>query len=152
MKLIAHRGNISGKDEKENQPNYVLRALRLGYNVEVDVWWHRGEYYLGHDEPTYKVWPRFIENKDIWCHAKNSDALCQMKENPNIHYFWHEQDTYTITSRGFVWVFPNKPLLPNSICVKPELRYNGDLTLCSGICSDYISDYGELNDTNMLRH
>jgi hypothetical protein len=26
------------------------------------------------------------------------------------HYFWHQEDDYTITSKGFIWVYPGKPL------------------------------------------
>ena len=41
MKLIAHRGNISGPNpEKENHPDYILEAIRLGYvpEEEYDNW------------------------------------------------------------------------------------------------------------------
>ena len=38
MKLIAHRGNINGPNpEMENNPEYILNTLSLGYDCEIDV-------------------------------------------------------------------------------------------------------------------
>jgi hypothetical protein len=40
MYLIAHRGNINGPNkEHENSPGYILNAIELGYDVEVDIWY-----------------------------------------------------------------------------------------------------------------
>ena len=40
MILISHRGNINGKKpDLENKPEYIQNAIKLGYNVEIDVWW-----------------------------------------------------------------------------------------------------------------
>ena len=38
MLLISHRGNINGINKMENNPNYLDKAMSLGYNVEIDVW------------------------------------------------------------------------------------------------------------------
>ena len=52
MLLISHRGNISGIDKQsENKPDYILNALNIGYDVEIDIWHYKNELYLGHDEP-----------------------------------------------------------------------------------------------------
>jgi hypothetical protein len=49
MKFISHRGNLSGRNpESENSPSYINMALKLGYDVEVDVWYIDGKWYLGH--------------------------------------------------------------------------------------------------------
>ena len=57
MKLISHRGNVDGKyPQYENLPEYVDKALDLGYDVEVDLWIDNDGYYLGHDEPTYPIY------------------------------------------------------------------------------------------------
>ena len=38
-RLISHRGNVDGKyPQYENLPEYVDKALNLGYDVEVDLW------------------------------------------------------------------------------------------------------------------
>ena len=46
MILISHRGNISGvRSENENNPNYINAALKLGYEVEVDVRFENGKFF-----------------------------------------------------------------------------------------------------------
>ena len=53
MKLISHRGNLIGADPgKENRPSYIKSALKLGYDVEIDVWNLNGTWFLGHDDPS----------------------------------------------------------------------------------------------------
>jgi hypothetical protein len=38
MYLISHRGNINGiQKSKENDPNYINKAIESGFDVEVDV-------------------------------------------------------------------------------------------------------------------
>jgi hypothetical protein len=56
------------------------------------------------------------------------------------NYFWHEEDTMTLTSHGYMWVYPGKQPIVGSIAVLPEI-YNDDLHDCIGICSDYIKNY-----------
>ncbi len=56
MRIISHRGNIRGRvPGRENAPSYIDCALGNGYDVEIDVWSIDGEFWLGHDEPQYKV-------------------------------------------------------------------------------------------------
>ena len=47
--------------------------------------------------------------KNIWCHAKTSDALSALKKI-EAHYFWHQDDDYTITSKGYFWTYPGVSL------------------------------------------
>ena len=138
--FISHRGNIDGAcKEKENDPKYVLKALRLGYEVEVDVRVHRGCLYLGHDKPQYRVSSTFLKNKKIWCHAKDTNAFEKLKKIKSI-YFWHQKDDYTLTSNGYFWTYPGKKILKNSIYVQTGKKKIKN-TNCVGICSDYISKY-----------
>ena len=140
MKLISHRGNIDGKIiERENDPIYINEALDLGYDVEIDVWFVDGEFWLGHDSPQYKTDYKFLMNDRFWCHAKNLDALMEMKKYA-IHYFWHETDTVTLTSKNYVWAYPGKQPIKGSIACLPEME-NDNVLLCKGICSDYIKEY-----------
>ena len=61
MKLIAHRGNLDGSDpDKENYPSYIQRALKLGYDAEIDVWHIDDKWYLGHDDPRYEIKYNFL--------------------------------------------------------------------------------------------
>jgi hypothetical protein len=140
MILISHRGNIDGPNEvRENSPYYIMEALAMGYDVEVDVWFVDGEFMLGHDEPLYKTDYKFLMNEKLWCHAKNLDALIELKKY-SIHYFWHEEDTVTLTSKNYIWAYPGKQPIKGSIAVMPE-RSNDDVSKCKGICSDYINLY-----------
>ncbi len=138
MILISHRGNINGKQpNKENAPFYINNALKLGYNVEIDIWWYNNSFYLGHDVPTYKVDVKYLHDYRLWCHAKNLEAIVEMSKHPTIHYFWHQKDDITLTSKGYIWAYPGKQPIKNSIAVLPEL-YNDDLGVCKGVCSDNI--------------
>tara|TARA_B110000483_G_C18127425_1_gene516219 strand:- start:300 stop:731 length:432 start_codon:yes stop_codon:yes gene_type:complete len=140
MIYISHRGNLEGKQENnENNPDYIMQAIKQGFDVETDVWFDKTNFYLGHDEPTYKINSDFLLNKNLWCHAKNFDALDELSKI-NAHYFWHQEDDYTLTSKGIVWVYPGKLLSKNSICVMPELSNYQSLE-CLGICSDLIKNY-----------
>ena len=140
MILISHRGNIDGKQpELENSPKYILNALSQGYNVEIDVWYDNG-FWLGHDAPKYKIEPLFLtSNSKLWCHAKNVEAIAEMGYL-HLHYFWHETDTITITSRGYIWAYPGKQPIQNSIAVMPEL-HNESVEHCLGVCSDFIKSF-----------
>ena len=143
MILISHRGNINGKiPSKENEPFYIKDAIHLGYDVEVDVWYSNNTFWLGHDNPEYQIGLYFLlENADkLWCHAKNIEAIVEMKKEKTINCFWHQKDDITLTSKGYIWAYPGKQPIKNSIAVMPEI-YNDDLDKCIGICSDYISNY-----------
>jgi len=140
MIKISHRGNINGRiEEAENRPDYIEDTLRLGYDVEVDVWYLDNKFYLGHDDALYATDKIFLSNPHLWVHCKNVDAVLALKHS-KVHYFWHENDTIALTSQGFIWAYPGKQPIKNSIAVMPEL-HNDDLSTCIGICSDYISKY-----------
>ena len=56
MRLISHRGNVDGKyPQYENEPEYVDKHFKEGYDVEIDLWIDNDGFYLGHDEPTYPI-------------------------------------------------------------------------------------------------
>ena len=144
MKFISHRGNIHGREiESENHPRKIEECLELEFEVEIDVWGIGGMLFLGHDKPDYQVSIDFLQREKIWCHAKNVEVLSIFANNPKIHYFWHQEDDYTITSRGIIWVYPGKFLPNESVCVMPErasYSYN-QLNSCFGICSDDIFNF-----------
>ena len=76
MRLIAHRGNIDGPNQlEENKPEYIENAISGGFDAEIDVWYDTDEnnFYLGHDSPQYVVTQNWLElhiNK-LWIHCKN---------------------------------------------------------------------------------
>jgi len=140
--LISHRGNVNGPNaDKENHPDYIIQALQLGYNVEIDVWYTNNNWYLGHDNPVFEIKFDFLNNDKLWLHAKNGDAFNILLQYNNINIFWHTNEDWILTSKGYIWTYPNKTLYPKSICVMPEVGYSGDISNCIGICSDYILNY-----------
>ena len=145
MFKISHRGNLNGKNPVlENNPKYIIEALNKGFSVEIDVWFLEGNFYLGHDEPLFKIENNFLENPKLWCHAKNLSALTSLGKLNTI-YFWHQEDDFTLTSNGYIWTYPKKELSENSICVLPERdkknNFNYQNYNCSGICSDFIEKF-----------
>ena len=81
--------------------------------------------------------------KNIWIHCKNIDCLLYLKSQDNFNFFWHENDTVCLTSLGYVWAYPGKQPILQSIAVLPEL-HNDILNSCLGICSDIISKYRDI--------
>ena len=139
MILIAHRGNINGKIEKfENNPNYIDSAIEQGYDVEIDLRYHQHGFWLGHDYAKYEINLKWLtDRKDfLWIHCKDLITI----DKVNLHYFFHNEDDCTITSKGDLWVYPGKQPVKNSIAVIPEW-HRDDVSLCKGICSDNIINY-----------
>ena len=144
MIYIAHRGNLFGPNPKEeNSLKYVDEAILLGYNVEIDLRCINEVLYLGHDEPQYEIdldW-LYARKQFLWIHCKDIFAMNIMNDSDiDYNYFWHENDTVTLTSKKYIWAFPGKQPILNSIAVMPEI-YNDDISFCLGICSDYVSKY-----------
>ena len=140
MIFISHRGNMNGSNpEKENQPNYIAEAWGTGYEVEIDVWRIGEKWFLGHDNPQYKVDLKFLQNERLLCHAKNLEALDHMLMLGDIHCFWHQEDHYTITSKGYIVSYPGYAVTPRTICMKPELQsYSNLYGIVYAVCSDWV--------------
>jgi hypothetical protein len=138
-KFISHRGNLRGsRPDQENNPSYVLTALKR-FDVEIDVWFIDNKFYLGHDEPQYYIDQSFLQNNKLWCHAKNFEALVAMKNLNVVNYFWHDQDSHTLTSSGYIWTFPGQSLSKLSIAVMPVNIFH-ITTPVYGICCDYVGN------------
>jgi hypothetical protein len=140
LKLISHRGNLNGKyPERENTVEYIHHALELGYDVEIDVWYdHNHGWWLGHDFPQYQIDKQFLSTAGLWVHCKNAEALDQLA-NSDINFFFHENDPYTLTSKGWIWAYPGY-FTSRGICVLPEIK-DQDVSNFQGVCSDFIARY-----------
>lgn len=150
--LISHRGNTNGKFESyENEPNYIDKAIKQRYQVEVDVWYQDNQLYLGHDAPLYGVnrdW--FVERIDyLWIHCKDVQTLSYFNNRPNgmkygftkqFNYFYHTDEDVVLTSNGYMWMHPETKPCENGIAVHPE-QNDWDVSGCKGICSDFIERY-----------
>jgi len=134
MLIIAHRGNTNGPNaETENKPETIVDAIAGGFNCEIDVWRIDGHLWLGHDGPQYKISLSFLIqfHNVLWVHCKNLDALLELKDTFNC--FFHDKDTYTLTSRGFIWGNIGSPTTDNVICVMPP---GDEIGSCLGVCTD----------------
>lgn len=146
MIYISHRGNTNGPDiEFENSYDYIIQTSKK-FNVEIDIWFYKNQFYFGHDNPKYLIKKNKINSLDkkiFWFHAKNLEALEQLRKLKQANYFWHENDKATLTNKGFVWTYPGNIIFSNSICVLPEHDLNRRIVFknCFGICSDYIEKY-----------
>jgi len=152
MKLIAHRGNISGPNPiKENNPEYIDEALKLGYDAEIDVRVIDNKLYLGHDEPQYQIEMLWIVHRRdfLWIHCKNLKSFEEFSSSPiDFNCFWHQEDYFTLTSKKYIWTYPGQEYTKRSVIVMPENHTPKDQLKdlsklnCYGICSDYV---GEIN-------
>jgi hypothetical protein len=147
MLIIAHRGNVSGPNEAENSPKHIDAALSLGYDAEVDVHVENNHVFLGHDCATYPVDLDWLTSRKsrLWIHCKNFNAL-RLLSKTNLHYFYHTNDDYTITSLGYIWTYPGQRLGDNFILVMPEsvsIASNPYATDCFAVCTDFSNDWNK---------
>lgn len=143
MIIISHRGNLLGPKTAlfgENNPRSIENALDQGFHCEIDLHIVDNDFYLGHDEPDYKVDESFLFRNGMWIHAKNFAAFNWVLSTDGINGFYHDRDDYALTSVGFIWTYPNPKLELNyrSVAVLPE-HADGwkNLEKCYGICTDY---------------
>lgn len=152
MLLIAHRGNINGRNkEMENNPLFIEEALKC-FHCEVDVWFSKGELYLGHDTPVdgktkhFPVNEQFLLHPKLWCHAKNPEAF-EALIAIGTHTFYHSKDEYTLTTKKYVWCYPTSKMIKNAICNQPEWTnpkfMHEDFSYFDGwqgICSNHVAE------------
>lgn len=141
MIKIAHRGNIKGPSPRENHPFYIEEAIYAGFDVEVDIRLIDSQLWLGHDEPQYLTSKTFLDRykNSLWIHCKNLGALeyfSSLKED--YKYFWHEEDSYTLTSNGLIWTYPGEATTNKSILVLRGQEKAPDPSTVFGICGDYV--------------
>lgn len=138
---ISYKDHISKYDGKSTRTK-LATALELGLNVEADVRLFKNELWLGHNQPDYLVPKYFKQYGDrIWWHAKDIPTICYLLEK-GVNCFFHNTDECTITSRGILWIYPEKTLVNNCVAViKGETSYTKEQLLqCHGICSDSLKD------------
>ena len=146
MKIISHRGNLEGPSpQSENKIETIEKCLNLGFDVEVDLWFMSGKFYLGHDYPENEIDYTFFKNEKIWFHLKNLDALENIENVQPKNFFWHQEDKCTITSSGKFWLFPGNFIdSKNSIYVLPEKhkdKFSIENHKYFGVCTDYVYKY-----------
>jgi glycerophosphoryl diester phosphodiesterase len=148
MIIIAHRGNIDGPNSNlENSPEYIDFAIEAGFDVEIDLRMKDGSLYTGHDKPIYKLPSGWIDKRKekLWIHCKDRESLDFCSNSLDLHYFYHENDRYTLTSKAIGWVLVGQIAYSNSIIVLPERfeyysKYDRIMET-KGICTDNCNYY-----------
>lgn len=163
MRIISHRGNLNGPNKStENTFDSVLNALNESFDVEIDVWYLAGKFWLGHDNPE-RSFP--IEMLDMWSkkgeiyvHCKNIWAAQFFLEDYGYKFrpvfpFMHDKDPAVFLHNETIWIHPNAvhsvddELSKKCIAVLPDIKsakydFNLDLNFEKwyGICTDYPID------------
>jgi len=145
MKIIAHRGNLSGPDpDNENKPDTIDYCSSKGYDVEVDFCISNDKLYFGHDEPTYEINLTFLQKrrKNLWVHCKNFLAM-DMLTDTGLNYFYHDEDLYTLTSHGHIWTYPISLTKFSKYQVVLDFKKDVDFSFYQshkvhGVCVDYV--------------
>jgi len=150
MKLISHRGNMIGPvPSRENAPSYIDTAISAGYEVEIDIRYIDGKFYLGHDTPDYEVSENWINKRknSLWIHCKNLEAASIFSKIKDVIFFCHTSDSFVLTSNNYIWVHDLKMNIDDR-CIIPLLddidisKYKNKLVYA--VCTDYIN-FAEYN-------
>jgi len=139
---IAHRGLINGSNhELENSITTISERCRQGYSSEIDIWWHREAFWIGHDEPREPVSQEFLHSEYLWIHAKNAEGFDHLQKLSNekgwgLRIFYHTDEDYILTTTGDTIIYPGIPDMEGWCYMMPE--YSNIIPKISGkICSDY---------------
>jgi hypothetical protein len=70
--------------------------------------------------------------------------------NNEFNYFWHQNDDFALTSKGFVWTYPKIKLMDGAVCVLPEKGVSGNIENCYAVCTDFAEDFNARTYSNIL--
>lgn len=164
--IISHRCNLNGPDPKtENTIEAIQKCIQARVDIELDIWYTNGKFFLGHEGPTTEFNPFIFDFGDsrIWFHCKSIETM-DILYKQHFHFwegqnwgnqyrlFFHDKDDMTLTSNQEFWTYPGRKLYSNSIAVMPEYQnyeyrsYVSKLFLeekIKGICSDFPLDWRE---------
>lgn len=144
MIFIAHRGNISGPNQQEeNTVKYLKKALSMGLGIECDVMTDKHDNLcFGHDQPQEPIDFELLKQPNVFVHCKDILSFETLLKK-GVHVFMHEEDPLTLTSRGFVWAYPGiQPHLENAVWLDLDpFRVHTDRPSPNiyGICGDYLT-------------
>lgn len=147
MKIISHRANLYGIDNsRENNPIYIDECIQKGFDVEIDLRVKPDGFYLGHDNPVYKISDDWLIKRsgNILVHIKEIETLNFVLEKKiDIHYFCHQDDDFTFTSNNLIWChnlnlsMNNKTIIPLLSLEQINSYYFDNI---HAVCSDYAYD------------
>lgn len=161
MRIISHRGNLTGPDKiRENKELALIEALEKGFDIEFDIWYVAGRFWLGHDtaEISFSVdtlihWSSKYMDRMFYVHCKNLWALEELSyiSKNNIIPFCHDMDQAILLKDNTIWIHPNalsnsskrdKSIAVFSTCktAKYDVSLDIDFSDFYGICTDYPID------------
>ena len=144
MKLISNRGNITGISEEQNKPEYMEKALELGYDVKTDLWLVENMLYTGDNEPMYKLDLEWLEKyrEKLWLHCHDLEIISRLYDidlmGVHSNYFFKEREILSKTSKGYYILSQEKPF-KGCIYMYPENHPDYAFDLCLGVISNEIS-------------
>lgn len=146
MIIISNRGNISGSNlEMENDPDYVLSAVKKNFDVKVDVWVNNNKLYLGSDYAKYEISETYLYLRKLWIHARNISAAQFLINSKNLNWFFHQKDDCAITSTGYLWTCLLEGASKKTILYLPESdgenHKSYDFYSAYGLCSNYPENF-----------
>lgn len=138
MKFISHRGYTQGNIGPENDPKTIEHLVGMCIHVEIDIRYHCGKLYLGHDRPQEEFNTKWMKDSDIipylFIHCKDIESFQELNNIQSnvltgnygfLNYFYHTDEEVVRTSAGYNWwypgIIPAKPtkydviVLPNEI-------------------------------------
>lgn len=108
MRIISHRANLNGPSENYSEFK-ILRALRMGFDIEIDIRCDSNRLWVGHDHPDFLL-PRDVTSNDmisrVWFHAKDLASVEMLPDHALV--FCHADDDFVIVSgdKRIIWLHP----------------------------------------------
>ena len=133
MILISNYGNVNGIETKQNTPDYVENAIRMGYHCRIDIL-YSDQLYINN----YPITLDFIlkYHKKLWICCMNIEALKYLLEFECFH-IWYKDEM--LTNYGYIWNSPISTKKAIYVMNSMESIKNIQITCGHAICSDYIS-------------
>jgi hypothetical protein len=148
MQVIAHRANLNGPCEHENQPEAIRDCLAHGFGVELDLWTLDGEHWLGHYAPKFRIDLDEFDIDGVYFHLKTP----HIPRVRTADAFAIDRDPYAVTMRGRIWTNYGQPISSVAIMCAPELvgadealeDFTKRIAGAFGICTDFPARVKEL--------
>jgi len=133
MILISNYGNVNGIDKKQNTPDYVEYAIKMGYHCRIDIL-YSDQLYINN----YPITLEFIlkYHKKLWICCMNIEALKYLLEFECFH-IWYKDEI--LTNYGYIWGSPISTKKAIYVMNSMDSIKNIQITCGHAICSDYIS-------------
>ena len=146
MKIISHRGNVSGiSHEEENKPEKIIEIGKK-YRIEIDVWKVDESLYLGHDDKNYPINTQFLISNNTLVHCKNVECFEYLSNFRDIESFYQSEEKIVITSAGNYLYHSSASLGEDNIegSIHVHLNDKGDvkhLNNTNSLITDFVTSY-----------